>query len=184
MRLLVEVFNTGDYRHLLIKYDESVTDDELKPYFDIIMEEYQKLSGNSEYSYHLQKLDDRLYKELVIRSCSLTISCIRLGCKEDAKALIDDFKLRVKIDDSKVVDYKAIGVLTKKIKQIQTSFKINEIQEQEDKSKQKSVEWEDMIVHIHSTLSVQIDNDCSVKLYLSYEKQAERVINAKKKNAA
>jgi hypothetical protein len=41
-----------------------------------------------------------------------------------------------------------------------------------------------MIVHIHSTLSVQIDNDCSVKLYLSYEKQAERVINAKKKKAA
>lgn len=181
MRLLVEIFNTGDLRYLLKEYDEEISNTQLMPYFDVIMAEFEDIKGSREYSSYLEKLDDKLWKEYLIRAYLLTARCIEWGMKDDAQLMIREFKLKVKLNHEKAIDRAALGTIERRIKQIKTTLKINEEQDKEEKEQGKNVEWEDMIVSIHTSLDVQIDYDCSVKLYTSYEKSRDALIAAKKK---
>lgn len=182
MHQWMNVFNEGDLRYILIEYDESISNTDLTPYFDVLMQEDEALKGSSDYDIHLQKVDDTLYKEYVIRACTIIIYCISYGMKEEANKLITDFDLNIKLDEKKIVDKNAIAKLESKIKQIRTVLKINEIQEKEDPSYGKKAVWEDKIVYIHQITGVQMDYNCSVALYRSYEKMADRIIKARKKN--
>lgn len=151
------------------------------PYFDDLMAEYDSLKGTDEYALHLEKIDNKIHKEYLIRACLFTIVCLQYGLKEDAASLIKDFNLKIKLDDKKLIDKEAIAKLEKKIKQLKTVLKVNEIQEAEESQSNKKTVWEDLIVYIDQVVGTKVDYNCPVALYLSYEKQAKAITKARKK---
>ena len=180
MRLLVEVFNTGDLRHILIKYDKSIANIDVSPYFDVIMMEFEALKGSGEYSEHLQKIDFTLYKELQIRTLMFIIMCLKIGQKEDAKTLIENFNFKIILNDKKIIDREAIKKAENRIKKIETSLEIQKIEDDRQKKDDKVVTWEKMRVKIHVGLSIMPENDCSVTQYLEYENYLKEVTASKK----
>jgi hypothetical protein len=183
MRLLVEVFNTGDLRHLLKEYDESIANTELMPYFDSLMSEYSNLSGNGEYEHHLQKIDSVEWKKQVINACNLCVIALSppFFNKEEAQKLIDSYNLRIKLTD-KIVQKESIKKLEDKIKQIITSLKINYINDQEQNSKESNITWEKLRVNIQAELNILPEYDCTVTMYIEYNARKEALIAARKQN--
>lgn len=177
MHQWIETFNAGDLRYILIEYNKDVNEEDLRPYFDVLMREDEVLSQSDGYSHHLEKIDDRLYKRLQITALKLCLTCIELGLKQEAIKIIEEFNFRIKINNEKLIDINAISSINKCISQIQTTLKLNEAQEKEERIKEKNTVWEDLMVYIHQVLNISIDYNCPVSLYRSYEKQAK----AKKK---
>lgn len=181
MANLVQIFNTGDLRHLLIEYDEAVEHGLLIPFFDTIMQEFEQIKGSDDYSHHLEKVDDNLWKEYLIGACALTISCINLGSKDKAELMIEKFNLRIKLNEDKIIDRDAIRKLEAKIKQIRTTLKIKQAEEERDRQTSKKVSWEQLRAGIHTGLNVLPEYDCSVSQYLAYEIQLKELNAARKK---
>lgn len=181
MHQWIDVFNKKDLRFILKNYDENITDKDLTPFFDKLIIEYEELSGSDEYSHYLAKMDDKLWKKFVIKACELTIIAINLGMTSDAELLIKDFNLRVNIDKTKLIDKDAILKLENKIKQIESIFRIADIEESKDNKNEKNQSWEDLIVDVDQILGIKVDYNCTVALYLSYKNRQKSIIAARNK---
>ena len=183
MEKLIKIFNTGDLGYLLIKYDDSIGNEVLTPYFDTIMQEFEQLKGSDDYSYYLEKIDDNLWKEYLIRACGLAITCINSGAPDQAERLIKEFNLRITLDKTKIIDRKAAKKLEARIKQIRTTLKIKAAEEEQEKNNEKKVSWEQLRANIHTGLNVLPEYDCSVSQYLAYENQLKELNAARKKQS-
>jgi hypothetical protein len=174
MRSLIDVFNTSDLRHILIEYDPNYNAELLIEPFDKIMDEYQALSGDSSYEKELEKIDMKLHEYYLLKVIKLASQCLQLGNKELFKELNETWGLKVKLNESKLIDNDAIKALERKHKSITNRHNIAEVKRKE--RNEASVQWEDKIVFIHRTLNIEPNYNCSVAQYLSYEKSAKELI--------
>jgi hypothetical protein len=177
---LIDVFNTSDLRHILIDYDSEYDVELLIEPFDKIMAEYTELSGDNSYEKELEKLDIRLYEVYTLRVIQLASQCLLAGYKEGFKELNEAYNLKVKLDESKIIDFDAVKKLERKYKSITNRHKISELKKKE--GEKKDIQWEDKIVFIHQTLKIQPDYNCTVAQYLSYEKTAKNLIAKQQKD--
>lgn len=176
MRQFIDVFNKDDLRYILKEYDENVKQDDLKEYFDNIMEEYRSLTGNDEYERHIHKIELRQYKELQIKAYRRIIQCVEFGLNDVAEEMIKLFNFSLKI--TKPIE--TIKNAERAIKSILTTLQIQDIQEKENAPKKQNIKWAGLIVYIHRTIGIKIEYDCTVELYCEYEQQANDYIKAKK----
>lgn len=182
MRLFIDIYNSelevvvkGDeafqiynIRYILREYDENYPIVELMPYFDKIMEEHQILSGQKSNTNHFQKLDSQKWIEYKKTGIKLAIMSIQLGYKQGAIDIINSLKLKIQ---------PTIGALERKYKSINNRLKLQLGKEQEKIKESKTREkliWNDLRVKIHQALKIMPDYNCSVSLYLSYEKKLKQ----------
>jgi hypothetical protein len=177
MRSLIDVFNTSDIRHILIDYDSEYDTELLIEPFDKIMDEYGKLSGDNSYKKEIEKIDIKLYEYYLLKVIKLAIQCLQLGNNEFYRELDEAWNLKVKVNEDKLIDRKAIEALERKYKSITNKHKIAELKKRE--KEKNDVQWEDKIVFIHRTLEIKPEYNCTVAQYLSYEKSAKQLINAR-----
>jgi hypothetical protein len=178
MRLWVDIHNLNDKRYLLKVYDESVDESLLIEAYDKIAAEDQKLSGSEVFDEHYHNIDKKLWEGYNINIIYLTKQCLEMGRKDLAKTLIDDFRLKIKLDEKKIIDRKAIYQLERLMKSINNRVKMRELREGDNKK--PDITYESMQVNIQSVLEILPDYNCSVALFREYEKSAKRRIELQK----
>ena len=178
MRCWIDVHNDGDLRHLLYEYDESVDPSLLVEIYEAIIKEDEKLTSNNNYDQHLINMDKVIWDGYYINAVSVTIQCLESGRKDLAQKLINEFKLKVKLDDNKLIDRKAIDVLSRLVKSINNKHKMRNLRDKGQKKTKSS--WENMQVYIHQVLNILPDYNCTVALYRSYENAARRKVELEK----
>jgi hypothetical protein len=183
MRILIDIFNKKDITLLLKKPDDSYPLEDLRIVLDNIMVEYESLSGENNYSMFYQIEGMKEWENYRLKAIELAIKGLELGFKEDVQRLIDAFKFKVALS-KKLIDRAAINKLTLLYKSIKNRQKVKKANEDEKKQKEGDVAivWEDKMSFIHRVLDRLPKYNCSVALYLSYEKQANAVLKAKEKH--
>jgi hypothetical protein len=178
MRLWIEVHSKNDKRYLLVEYDESIDENLLTEAYDKIAAEDEKLSGTDAFQKHYHDADRKLWDGYNVNIILLTIKCLELNRKDLAQKIIDDFKLKVKIDHEKVIDKAAIDSLLRLLKSINNRQKMKELR---DKGNVKpDVTWESIQVYIHEVLGLLPDYNCTVALCREYQKSTKRKIEQQK----
>jgi len=181
MRILIEIFNDKDISLLLHKPDKDYPLTELMSILDDIMVEYEKLSGESQYSKYYEIQGAKEWENYRLKSIELAIKGLEIGFKEDVQELIDSFRFKIKLSN-KLIDRVAINKLENLAKSIKNRQKVKAANEKKEGESEVNVSWEDKITFIHRAINVMPKYNCSVALYLSYEKQAKAVLKAKEKH--
>lgn len=195
MRLLIKIDDTGDLNYLIKKGSECDEKILVKTYEQIRIE-YQDLTGDNSYKTFIDRHDLTIIETQYLTVIDTIVVCLRTMntdtgflYTEGAQLLIDEYNIKyngkkVEIEHQKQNE-KTIKILEQLSKSIITRQKIRkskDVEEQEllQKGRQKTT-WEDLVTYIHISLGVQMDYNCSVKQYVSYEKSAKQII--KQRNA-